>query len=612
MRLLYTNPYVNCTKRNAKQPVKGCLAYVKENAFLLLGILVAVCFCLYGLMGIYGFTAFPDEFGYWAPAARLLGYDWSQITALGSYYSYGYSILLVPFLHFFDSSIFAYRAAVIFNLVLQCISFPLIYYILKKLFPKSSNNERAIITSISVLYPAWIFYTQTTMTESLLNFLVVLSVFLFMRFIEKPSVLRGLLFGAILLYSYLVHMRCLGLIAAGFVTFLIWILGKRKHADLKKTVIALLIVIAVFAVSFIIKDKVVETLYHGTSQDVLSWNDYSGILYRFSKFLSLEGILNFLKDICGKLLYIGFATMGIGYFGIYGLTKRVIAFIGKNKKKNADAQDYLFLYIFFVVFMQFMVALLYLNGASAVDNDRLDIFLHGRYIDIILPILFAVGIPEMLTCQGFFRKFVIFTGLTLIFDAVAYYVISINQTHMKGAHAFTMVGMSYFVTKPLEDTNAYLIKESILHIALAVLVFVIAYLYRRYSMQTILILIIVIQVALGFKACEHFIFDNQSYIHGDVVLGEKLKEIRTIYPDRRIVHVYEQGVPYIEIVQMENKDARIETINAEFQDIDIKPYLGEDTILILDTGGKYMEDAAKYYNADWEIAHLAMFYQEGQ
>ncbi|SCY45749.1 ArnT family glycosyltransferase [Butyrivibrio sp. INlla14] len=610
MRSLYTNPYVNCTKRNAKQPVKGCLAYVKENAFLLLGILVAICFCLYGLMGIYGFTAYPDEFGYWAPAARILGYDWSQITALGSFYSYGYSILLVPFLYFFDSSILAYRAAVILNLVFQCSSFPLIYFIIKKLFPETLNNERAIITSVSVLYPAWIFYTQTTMTESILNFLVVLSIFLFMRFTEKPSAIRGLLFGITLLYSYFVHMRCLGMIAAGFITLFIWAFGKRKHAFSKKYILVIILIPIMFAASFIIKDKVVEVLYQGTSKEVLAWNDYSGILYRLSKFLSINGILNFLKDLCGKLLYLGFSTMGIGYFGLALLTKKSLKFIGKYKKKNAGERDYLFFFIFLVVLMQFMVALLYLNGASAIDSDRLDNFLHGRYIDIILPLLFAVGIPEMLACKHLFKKFVIFTGLELTLDAVAFCVIADNLTHMNDVHAFTMVGMSYFVTTPLTNTMAYLIKESMLHFAICIFVFVVVYLYRRYSMQTILIFLIVVQVILGFKACEHFIFDNQSYIYGDVVLGQKLEEIRDRYPDRRIIHVYEKGVPYIGIIQLENKDASICAINAEFQDIDLGQYLDEDVILILDTGGKYMKEADAFYNDDWILAHLALFYQE--
>ena len=36
-------------------------------------------------------SLFPDEFGYWAPAAEMLGWDWSESVSLGSYYSFGYS-----------------------------------------------------------------------------------------------------------------------------------------------------------------------------------------------------------------------------------------------------------------------------------------------------------------------------------------------------------------------------------------------------------------------------------------------------------------------------------------------------------------------------------------
>ena len=50
---------------------------------------------MYCLMGVFGFVAFPDEFGYWAVAGAILGYDWSEVTSIGSYYSYGYGALLV-------------------------------------------------------------------------------------------------------------------------------------------------------------------------------------------------------------------------------------------------------------------------------------------------------------------------------------------------------------------------------------------------------------------------------------------------------------------------------------------------------------------------------------
>ena len=86
-----------------------------------MGIILVMALCMYGIMGVFGFSAFPDEFGYWTPAAAMLGYDWSSITSLGSYYSYGYSAVLVFVLAIFKDPIVTYRAAVIVNLILQCI-----------------------------------------------------------------------------------------------------------------------------------------------------------------------------------------------------------------------------------------------------------------------------------------------------------------------------------------------------------------------------------------------------------------------------------------------------------------------------------------------------------
>ncbi len=79
----------------------------KAVVYLILLILLCFCLCQYGLQRIFGFSLFPDEFGYWAPAAKMLGWDWSETTSLGSYYSFGYSLILAPILYFVKDSIMA-------------------------------------------------------------------------------------------------------------------------------------------------------------------------------------------------------------------------------------------------------------------------------------------------------------------------------------------------------------------------------------------------------------------------------------------------------------------------------------------------------------------------
>ena len=78
---------------------------------------------MYGIQGIFGFSLFPDEFGYWASAAGFLGYDFSEVCSISSFYSFGYSLILIPILKLFSDSIIAYRAAVVVNLLLHITSF---------------------------------------------------------------------------------------------------------------------------------------------------------------------------------------------------------------------------------------------------------------------------------------------------------------------------------------------------------------------------------------------------------------------------------------------------------------------------------------------------------
>ena len=349
-----------------KQPFAGCLSLLKENILLVAGIVITFSLCMYSILGVFGFSAYPDEFGYWSPAAAILGYDWSAITSLGSFYSYGYSILLVPILSFFDGAINTYRAAVSLNLILQCISIPLIYCILINVFPADNRNIAKISAVISVLYPAWVFYTQTTMAESLLSFLFVLSAYLMLLFFEKPSVLKGFFCALVLMYCYFVHMRCLGTIAAGVLTLIIWLFSQRKSNNKnkigKKVWLIPVIIVVLFVASFTIKSFVIDNLYHSAGKDMLSWNDYSSVPHRILRTFTDGGVKYLFQDVCGKLLYLGLATYGTAYFGIYFYAKNFASVIKKIKRREYTHCDFLKLYLFLATFAQFMVALIYLNG----------------------------------------------------------------------------------------------------------------------------------------------------------------------------------------------------------------------------------------------------------
>lgn len=113
----------------------------REHIYLIFIILIIICIFQYGIHKICGFTIYPDEFGYWASAAKAVGYDWTEVASLGSYYSFGYSVLLIPLLKLFRNGVTVYRAAVAVNMILMCLSVPVIYQIIGRLFSEKESPK---------------------------------------------------------------------------------------------------------------------------------------------------------------------------------------------------------------------------------------------------------------------------------------------------------------------------------------------------------------------------------------------------------------------------------------------------------------------------------------
>ena len=598
-------------KSPERQPISGCLSFFKENAFVVLGIIIVVFLCMHGLFSIYCFSAFPDEFGYWAPAAAFLGYDWSNITSLGSYYSYGYSLILFPILFFFHNSVNAYRFAIVVNMVLQCISIPMIYRIVTFLFPNTKKEIRQIVAVISILYPAWVYYTQMTMVEGILNFLFIAAIFLMVRFLEKKTVLRAVIVVLTTIFMYVVHMRCIGIVIATVVFMVFLLCGNAKSVLQKKKTAAFIIfpilLLFLFIGTFLLKDMIIEKIYGKVPDNILSWNDYSGLMFRFSKVFSLKGLSRIIKEICGKMYYIGCATYGIGYFGIIGLLKIAIRTIRNFKDKRNDQQHMAGFYIFLSCFMQFIVALVYLIGSSDTSNSRLDTFLHGRYIDFFLPVVIAIGIMEITTFERKRAEIITAFALHILFMLVSYLVIHGNETHMSGGHGFTMVGMSYLHERGA-DAVPYFFKESALAAGLFVIVSTLIYLYRHQKKVIWLCFFVPIQVILALSICNRYVFYNQDNIYGDVLIGQMLEDIADENPDKKILHVYEGKAQYIEIVQFIDRGREINVIDGTVTQVSSDSYLNDNTVLIVDMDGAISSEANDYYMNKITVGHLSLFY----
>ena len=151
-------------------------AWCIQRRYDILFVLLMSCIVCHGISKSYGFYFPADEFCYWSYAAGLAGYDWSDIASLGSYYSYGYSLILLPVFLIFKDGVIAYRAAMVVNIALLAVCF----FILQKM-------GRTFYAAAAVFYPTWLFYAGTTFAEILLVTLYLTTCMLLLKYLQTDN-----------------------------------------------------------------------------------------------------------------------------------------------------------------------------------------------------------------------------------------------------------------------------------------------------------------------------------------------------------------------------------------------------------------------------------------
>ena len=576
--------------------------YILMQAAIVLSL---ICLCMYGIQGIYGFSLFPDEFGYWASAASFLGYDFSQITSIGSFYSFGYSLILTPIIKIFSDSIIAYRAAVVINLCLQVVSFFLIRRILDKVLPDADKTLKMLLAGAAVLYPSWVFYTQMTMSEALLFFMYTVVTYAMLCYLEKPSLLRGICLALAAVYTYSVHMRAVGVLAAVFVTVIVdaglRLLSNREGKDAdsdKKNLIYVLVIAVLLLVGFIIclniKNNIIDTLYTSGRENRTAINDYSGQTAKLKGLFTLTGIKDFFLSLVGKILYLGCGTFGTAYIGAYYLIKRAL-------KKDINA-----FFILLSAFLQFMVMCIFLIGSAGWD--RFDLYLHGRYFDFCVPILTVLGIYDLLKENGYIKKVAVSAVVVILTGVASCGIAFSNTTGFSDPHGMLMIGMSYF----LDEGNVQPVRTIIINcvfsiIIMCIMILLIAF-YRKSKNVLILCLVHLFLLGLSYHACNHFIYIGQVYIYGDIQVADEIKALRQEGHEGDIVLLYEGGLEYIDTVQLRLRDEHISVVYAD--DATVLESVGSDDLVLVDFESKLNAGLSDRYEHSWESGHFDLYYNE--
>lgn len=323
----------------------------------------------------------PDEFGYWTAASYINGYDWSDTASFNTYYSIGYGFILALFQRFFDG-VLMYRMALIFNSICLGLIYLLLINICNTFWGYKDINY--FISLACCFYTTFIANSVSTQPEVFLTFLFTLSVKLYIDICKQVTLFRVVSYSLTLLFLYCIHQRTLGILLAGILSILLFLLQKKKQFIIP---IAVFGVIAIFILltSMVLKNGLIENVYTGST--TIASNDYSGQISKVKAIFSLEGIKRLILVLNGQLWQLGTASVLLFFYSLFEVMGKL--YEGwKEKFRDTDVNPYVYIFLSF----------LFTWGISAVymrAGARYDSLIYGRYIEMVLPIFLLVGLMNL-------------------------------------------------------------------------------------------------------------------------------------------------------------------------------------------------------------------------
>ena len=507
----------------------------------------------FGAHKIYGMIYYPDEFGYWANAAGWLGYDWSSLTALGSYYSFGYSLLLVPILKLAPDGLTAYRCAVALNVLLQGTSVFALYGIFRRMFPKLHEQTVVCGAGIASFYPVWMFYGLSTLAEGLLFCLYVWIVYLLLRVAEKPGTAKVLLLALFLLYLVFVHMRTVGVAAAG--VFVLLCLLLREPAYRRKAAAGCGVLAVGLLLGAAARAVILGTVYRSADSEMMAANNVTGQISRVLDICSPEGIVRFLCGLTAKLFYLGSATFGLFYFAIAYLRKKCGSLLHALRHGGTVRPgEWTALFLLLSAAGQILVSAVFMNRPRRVDE-----VLYGRYNDYLLPVFMGLGFL-FLYGHRLRVKSLAYAALahTVMLPVAVYAVYRCGSDQLKGYFA---AGISYAADDMHFDAAGELGKIWALSILAMCLLYFGIWLGRRFLViASVASVLITAELLLGMR-----LNDKYTYAFNEVICREQVvcSRIRQADEDIPVTYVYGGRNTYIETVQLDSPDRHIGVVTEE-------------------------------------------------
>lgn len=575
--------------------VKKWCTQNKESLFV---VILLLCFCGYNISRSYGFVLFPDEFGYWAYASMLTGYDWSDIVSLGSYYSYGYSLILFPIFVLCKNAVIAYRMAIAVNFILLGVCFFIWKKLIEKLFEHIGEKRKTFYAAIAVFYPSWLFYGRITLAEIVIVTLYAAICLLLYDYLEYNRMSTLIILVLALVYIHFVHMRTIAVLIACVITLVIYYAMKKNR--IKQCITFLGLIAIIFLLGYGLKEWITGNIY--AASDSVNVNDYAGQKGKIAYIFTEEGGRNLIVSVAGKVLYLGIASFGLAYFGMWNVVKKVIEGVKTWKEKKELTTDKWFcLFVLLATAGAVMV-----NAIYTIHPGRVDALTYGRYHEYIMPILIVLGLIEISENSKVYRKLVAFLTAEGVMTAlVTWSLVTYEQTNI---HGYMMVGMSYLHQQNnFEPIHFFWQTFGIGAVLTCIVVLGFVWVKRHKGMEICLILLVALEMLLAVHAGKLYIDDSSLGAYRDTKIVQRIERLQE-EQDREIYYLLtDKDYALISILQFMMRDEDIHIISKE----EMKTQkLQEEDLLVSDYRNPLSEILQEQYDSFMVNGHFVLFYNE--
>lgn len=515
----------------------------KTDPVLIICVLEIIVLGLLFVPRAFPFLILPDEFGYWYNAAKILRLPWKQAASLGSYYSYGYSAVLLPVLALPVNALVAYRIALFINLAIMFIA----AFILRA----DMGKESALI----LLYPPLLIYSLSTMSETLIFLLLVLTLHGLKKFLDDMSFFTGAVFLLPAFLLYITHNRCLPV----FILAILFAVEKLSDKKRLATGIFLALLFSIlFVCSFYAKNYFTSDI---TMTEIYSSTGFMAMIPRIGNLFSLEGAVRFIISFAGNVFYIVVSTLGIGILGV----KRLIRL---NREK-----DDLSYFILLSISLEMLISSLFLFSADSFTS-----VLYGRYIDPFCGLLLVLGAKE-LTEEAGNLKWSLYGLLAALIGLVL--VILRGQGYLDH-DGILSIGAEY-LSFALKNVRVLLAAELVLSLAVVILLL---WIQKRSGMEKSFWALAVILLLFTFTTLCTTWSGAISFVRSESDAAGIIANNK----DAEVYYINEDGSEVVQILQFYLKNREVFVIDKE--EISLLP---KDSIVVTMIGSNLAETLSDEY-----------------